>query len=143
MQRLDVDNYDHNNGTDTAKKRRRNGKVDTYDNKNDDENAMYDCAEDKNGNDNDISDGTTMTNSTTRATKNDDKSTRQTHPFLVAGGRVTPAGVGPQQGALGCLDVGQPEIQGRTWTSPLWTLMSSRGPEMHRGRSGMHGEGPS
>ena len=50
-------------------KRRRNGKVGTYDNKNNDENAIYDCIEDKNVNDNDISDGTTMTNSTTGGNK--------------------------------------------------------------------------
>ena len=44
-----------------------------YDNKNDDENDIYDCIEDKDDNGNDISDSTRMTNSTTMATKNDDK----------------------------------------------------------------------
>ena len=43
------------------------------DTKNDSEIDINDCTEDKHDNDNDISNSTTMTNWTTRATKNDDK----------------------------------------------------------------------
>ena len=43
------------------------------DTKNDSEIDINDCTEDKNGNDNDISDVKAITNSSTRATKNGDK----------------------------------------------------------------------